>query len=263
MTQRQHPSSIERIAYTVTEAAKALGVTKRAVYAAINEGILQTIRIGPTTVIPKSALDFMVRVALDRSSHPDDLVLSNAATQTGDTRLHQTLVEEYHSRPSPLIPIIHADTTPPAPVTEDTRQPMPGLVLEEPYYTKREPTANPDSDIRYTYPEWFAPLEALEGFKRRSHEKQIEKIRAICERQAVDPFTLCKSFSQYWPIGRWKHGWNDPVRALIGSIVVQIAKIKRGDANGEHSDNPTADSQDSTTPGRRPRGPATRRTRTG
>jgi excisionase family DNA binding protein len=48
---------IERLAYGVAEAAKALGISYRALYTLIKSGHLRAVRVGRRIIIPKSALE--------------------------------------------------------------------------------------------------------------------------------------------------------------------------------------------------------------
>ena len=75
-------------------------------------------------------------------------------------------------------------------------------------------------------PEWFGPVEALEGYKEGSHAKAIEIIRLTCEAWDVEPASVVTEFARYWPGGRIKHGWTDPVATLVRTREVQIRKVK-------------------------------------
>jgi excisionase family DNA binding protein len=50
-------TEIERLAYGVSEAAKALGISYRALYTLIKSGHLRAVRVGRRIIIPKSALE--------------------------------------------------------------------------------------------------------------------------------------------------------------------------------------------------------------
>jgi excisionase family DNA binding protein len=50
-------TEMERLAYGVAEAAKALGISYGALYALIKSGHLRAVRIGRRIIIPRSALE--------------------------------------------------------------------------------------------------------------------------------------------------------------------------------------------------------------
>lgn len=52
--------AVERLAYTVTDAARALGISERSVYNRINDGTLKRVRVGGRNLIPANALRALV-----------------------------------------------------------------------------------------------------------------------------------------------------------------------------------------------------------
>ena len=64
---------MDKLTYTVTEAAKLLGIGRAAAYEAARSGHLPTIRIGKRILVPVVAFEQMLRECADRSdpgSHP-------------------------------------------------------------------------------------------------------------------------------------------------------------------------------------------------
>ena len=88
----------------------------------------------------------------------------------------------------------------------------------------------------WTPPEWFSPLTKLQGYEARDYRKSASKIGVICSEYDVDVGGLVLSFCDYWPVGRIKHEWTSPVRALLTTIDIQIDKLKR--VNGRQPNEP-------------------------
>ena len=61
-------TAAERLAYTVREAAAALGVGRDAVYNAINRGELRAVRFGGTTLVPRVELERLL--GIERAREP-------------------------------------------------------------------------------------------------------------------------------------------------------------------------------------------------
>ena len=213
MAKNKEDKPLYRLSFTVAETAKVLGVSKKAVYQAINEGMIPIVRIGPTTVISRAFLEERLSTGWGHS------VPEEGKGEGTEVLSLNTFIE-----------------------TDSTT----GTIMS--------PEPN------YLYPEWFSSLETLDGFKKRSYTIQIDKIRLICEEAGIEPQKLCEMFSAYWPIGRIRHGWIEPVKALLSTIIVQIAKIKREAIYGEYRPNPETDTSAAVSQRRQRRGPANRRT---
>ena len=88
----------------------------------------------------------------------------------------------------------------------------------------------------WTPPEWFSPLTKLQGYEARDYRKSASKIGVICSEYDVDVGSVVLAFCDYWPVGRIKHEWTSPVRALLTTIDIQIDKLKR--VNGRQPNEP-------------------------
>jgi len=75
-------------------------------------------------------------------------------------------------------------------------------------------------------PEWL-PLQLLDGFQKPTL-KTMKLLVAHCQSYGVDPLTVTTEFAHYWPVGRLKHDWVNPVRAMMRTLEIQIEKVKRG-----------------------------------
>jgi len=82
-------------------------------------------------------------------------------------------------------------------------------------------------------PEWFRPLEVLDGYVRGDHSRAAATLVAACETAHVDPAKVVQSFCLYYPEGRFAHGWINPVSAIVRTRAVQIAKVN-GSRNGSN-----------------------------
>lgn len=60
--------TIERMTYTVTEAAQLLGISRGSAYAHVRTGEIPSITIGGRIVIPRKAIDTMLDVGSERAS---------------------------------------------------------------------------------------------------------------------------------------------------------------------------------------------------
>ena len=60
---------MDRVAYSPTEAAEALGISRSAAYNLIGSGRLRAVRLGRRTLVPRDALGELLD-GLDRASHP-------------------------------------------------------------------------------------------------------------------------------------------------------------------------------------------------
>ena len=105
----------------------------------------------------------------------------------------------------------------------------------------------PKPEKTSTYPEWWAPLTQLKGYKEvKNNTSRIAVVTAACASHNVEPEKVIESFAAYWPIGQLKHKWSDPVAALNRTIEIQIKKVvndgKLGrDTEERHTEEPTAD----------------------
>jgi len=56
-TQMQQDITLERLVYTVDEAAKLLGISRPTAFAGVRKGTIPSIRVGRRWLVPKAALD--------------------------------------------------------------------------------------------------------------------------------------------------------------------------------------------------------------
>ena len=75
--------------------------------------------------------------------------------------------------------------------------------------------------------DWFHPLTTLSGFRSKDYRKTKQTIQEVCEKFHVDPVLVVKEFMLYYPMGRLRHKWRDPVSALTRTLNVQINKVKQ------------------------------------
>lgn len=59
----QDQDTIERLTYTIPDAARALGISERSVYNRIYDGTLARVRVGRRVLIPAAALRAMAGAA--------------------------------------------------------------------------------------------------------------------------------------------------------------------------------------------------------
>ena len=79
---------------------------------------------------------------------------------------------------------------------------------------------------RGEYPPWFAPLQRLDGYRSKDYARTIQAFLGVCEKNHTDPALVVDEFCNYWPLGKVRHHWNDPVAALRRTLQVQINKVK-------------------------------------
>ena len=77
-------------------------------------------------------------------------------------------------------------------------------------------------------PEWFNPLTTLKGYQKGEHARAREAILAACESYELQPSAVIEEFAKYYPVGQARHGWKNPVQALVTTIDVQCKKMKGG-----------------------------------
>ena len=87
------------------------------------------------------------------------------------------------------------------------------------------PTPSRQGKIDPPHPDWWEPMTRLQGYKPGQHTSALDTIRAACESYEVDAAEVVAAFALYYPVGRVKHKWKDPVKALTKTIEIQIAKI--------------------------------------
>jgi excisionase family DNA binding protein len=59
-------TEVERIAYKVNEAARALGYSRTQIYDLVNRGVLPALRLGGGSIrIPKAAIEKLISQAID------------------------------------------------------------------------------------------------------------------------------------------------------------------------------------------------------
>ena len=102
--------------------------------------------------------------------------------------------------------------------------------LKPAYGQAKEPTTPetiaPEPLKTPIYPEWWAPLTQLKGYKEvKNNASRIAVVTAACASYNVEPAQVIDSFAAYWPIGQLKHQWSDPVAALHRTIEIQINKV--------------------------------------
>lgn len=83
---------------------------------------------------------------------------------------------------------------------------------------------------QWTPPDWFAPLAELPEYRRGNYAKTAEIVEVACQQAGIDPAVVVQQFCEYWPIGKLKHGWTSPQRALKNTVGIQIAKAKENGA---------------------------------
>jgi len=79
---------------------------------------------------------------------------------------------------------------------------------------------------RGEYPPWFTPLQSLDGYRSKDYARTIQAFLGVCEKNHTDPALVVGEFCSYWPLGKVRHRWNDPVAALRRTLQVQINKVK-------------------------------------
>ena len=67
----------ERLAYTVEEVAELLGIGRSSAYQAVHSGDIPSLRIGRRFLIPKQALDEMLRAVPIVSEPPESAATTN------------------------------------------------------------------------------------------------------------------------------------------------------------------------------------------
>ena len=107
--------------------------------------------------------------------------------------------------------------------------------LKPAYGQVKEPEPEPAKTP--TYPEWWAPLTKLKGYKEvKNNTSRIAVVTAACASYNVEPAQVIDSFAAYWPIGQLKHKWSDPVAALNRTIEIQIQKVNSNADLGRHTE---------------------------
>ncbi len=108
--------------------------------------------------------------------------------------------------------------------------------LKPAYGQAKEPEPEPEPEPIKTpaYPDWWAPLTTLKGYKEvKNNASRIAVVTAACATYNVKPAEVIDAFAAYWPIGQLKHKWSDPVAALQRTIEIQISKVVNDHANIE------------------------------
>jgi len=98
--------------------------------------------------------------------------------------------------------------------------------LKPAYGQKKDPKPIPTTTEAPSYPDWWAPLTKLKGYRKVNNASRIAVITAACASHHVEPSELAQSFAAYWPVGQIKHQWSDPIAALNRTIEIQISKVK-------------------------------------
>jgi len=79
---------------------------------------------------------------------------------------------------------------------------------------------------RGEYPPWFTPLQKLDGYRSKDYARTIQAFLGVCEKHHTAPELVVEEFCNYWPLGKVRHNWTDPVAALRRTLQVQISKVK-------------------------------------
>ena len=106
------------------------------------------------------------------------------------------------------------------------------IELKTAYGRAKEPEPEPEPVKTPAYPDWWAPLTTLKGYKEvKNNTSRIAVVTAACASHNVEPADVIDAFAAYWPIGQLKHKWSDPVAALNRTIEIQINKVVNNHAN--------------------------------
>jgi hypothetical protein len=109
--------------------------------------------------------------------------------------------------------------------------------LKPAYGQAKEPEPIPQTTKAPTYPDWWAPLTSLKGYKEvKNNASRVAVVTAACASYNVEPAQVIDSFVAYWPIGQLKHRWSDPVAALNRTIEIQIKKVNSNAELGRHTE---------------------------
>jgi hypothetical protein len=77
-------------------------------------------------------------------------------------------------------------------------------------------------------PEFFRGLVGLPGYKKVNHQTAAENILASSSAAGVSPEEVVKTFALYYIDHRAQHRWRNPVKALDGTLDIQISKVLNG-----------------------------------
>ncbi len=77
----------------------------------------------------------------------------------------------------------------------------------------------------FEIPEGFEPITELSGYRNTNHQKSFDYIREMCAQAGVVLSDVVTAFVEYWPGGKIRHGWKDPVKSLRNTIEIQISKV--------------------------------------
>lgn len=73
-------------------------------------------------------------------------------------------------------------------------------------------------------PEWWKPLASLVGYRAEDHSKAVKVVEASCNEAGVNPLYVVQHFADYYRTARIKNAWTDPVKALLKTLPLEIAK---------------------------------------
>jgi hypothetical protein len=94
-----------------------------------------------------------------------------------------------------------------------------------PYRTEPNPTEQVEVHVNGS--KILGMLSELQGYIDHTDNVKAERvIRQECMKHEVDSVEVVQGFVDYYPRGQVLHGWKDPVAALVGTIEVQIQKVK-------------------------------------
>ncbi len=89
----------------------------------------------------------------------------------------------------------------------------------------RGPRGTPPTACKsWTGPEWWTALVSLVGYRPEDHSKAAHIVEAQCKEAGVLPSNVVSHFAAYYQTARIKHGWTDPVRALLKTLPLEISK---------------------------------------
>lgn len=84
--------------------------------------------------------------------------------------------------------------------------------------------------------EWFLPLTQLSGYRQANHSGAQKVISLACAESGADKEEVVKGFCADWPVLKASYALVDPVAALRGAKVLQVAIRKtKGDGNPRKS----------------------------
>ena len=68
---------------------------------------------------------------------------------------------------------------------------------------------------------------ALPEYRRADHTRSALIITVGCQRGSVPVAEVIVDFADYWPEGKIRWGWIDPVKALTRTLDMQVSKTRK------------------------------------